>query len=146
MGLPMIFLLLTHSIPEKATSPKTQKQKVLVNEAQRTGPSLCEEMGKALRTIRHFYSCMDHPEHPHHHHFTNRTRATKSVRRHPGVFHLEKGVNKDSDLPSPCATQNLTKKGEEEAAQRWQGKLGGEGWKGSGSGKLVARMTQHEQG
>ena len=76
------------------------------------------------------------------------TRATKSVRRHPGGFSSWEGWTRT--LVSPVLTFSTTKlKKKKEGGRGRQprgGEVGRKGWKGSGSGKLVARMTQHERG
>lgn len=81
--------------------------------------------GKALRTIGHFYSCMDHPEH--HHPPTvlqTRNQSHKVCEKTSWRFFILRRVNKDSGLPSPYFFHHKIKKkkrrGKREATQRWR--------------------------
>ena len=79
--------------------------------------------GKALRTIEHFYSCMDHPEHPPPTVLQTRNQSHKVCEKTSWRSFILRRVNKDSGLPSPYFFHHKKKKkkkgGTREAAQRW---------------------------
>ena len=86
--------------------------------------------GKALRTIGHFYSCMDHPEH--HHPPTvlqTRNQSHKVCEKTSWRLFILRRVNKDSGLPSPYFFHHKIKKKKkgEEGGNPEVAKLGGRG-------------------
>ena len=103
--------------------------------------------GKALRTIEHFYSCMDHPEHPPPTVLQTRNQSHKVCEKTSWRSFILRRVNKDSGLPSPYFFHHKKKKKKKGGRGRQPrgGQVGRKGWKGSGSRNLVARKTQHER-
>ena len=81
------------------------------------------------------------------HPFTNKEQSHKVWEKTSWRSFILRRVNKDSWSPQSLLFPPQTKKKREGGRGRQPrgGQVGRKGWKGSGSGKWVARMTQHER-